>query len=311
MDISIIICTYNRCRSLDTVLQSVQNLSAAPGLAWETLVIDNNSGDATRDVVEKHAAAGPGTVRYLFEGRQGKSHALNTGIKTARGEILAFTDDDVVIDPAWLLNFRNTFERYECCGAGGRIVPVLPGKKPNWLRTDTPTPYLNALGCFDYGEGCCDLKHPPFGANMAFRKSVFTRHGPFRTDLGPTEGNAMGKGEDSELSLRLLGRGEKIMYVPGAIVYHRVQEEKLNKKSFLSYYYNYGRFRARTDREAIPENAVRYFGVPRYLIREFLGKYLDCFLARDTGHRMTLKLDCYELLGRMTEYVHSRKAPQA
>jgi len=310
MDISIIICTYNRCRSLETVLESIQKLDIPPALTWETLVVDNNSRDATRETVEKFTRFERRNITYIFEGRQGKSHALNTGIAAAKGEILAFTDDDVTIDPSWLINIKKTFDTYDCAGIGGKIVPVFPGKKPYWVRTDSPFPYMNVLGSFDYGDECLEFQSPPYGANMAFRKTVFAVHGQFRTDLGPTEGNLLGKGEDSEISLRLLKRGEKLRYVPDAVVYHRVQDEKLTKKSFQSYYFNYGRFRARTGCVEFPRNAVCYFGVPRFMFRILFRKYLDWVLSFDGKHRMTLKLDYYEFLGRITEYMNSRKALQ-
>ena len=106
MDISIIICSYNRCESLEKVLESVQGLNCPPGASWETLVVDNNSSDATKATVERFVGKGRGDIRYLFEGRQGKSHALNTGIERAAGQILAFTDDDVLFDPDWLVRIK-------------------------------------------------------------------------------------------------------------------------------------------------------------------------------------------------------------
>lgn len=210
MDISIIICTYNRCRSLRKVLQNIERLHGCQQITWETLVVDNNSNDQTKAVVESYVRGAKINIRYIFEGRQGKSYALNTGVAAARGEIFAFTDDDVIIDPDWLLNIKKTFVRYDCAGIGGRIIPVFTAKKPPWLKVDTPTPFMNALGSFDWGEGCCELKAPAYGANMAFKKEVFLQYGLFRIYLGPTGGNTMGKGEDSEFSRRLLSCGETL-----------------------------------------------------------------------------------------------------
>jgi len=310
MDISIILCTYNRSHSLKTVLESIQRLNGSPQLSWETLVVDNNSTDATKEVVGSFVDDARGNFRYIFEGRQGKSYALNSGIEAARGEILAFTDDDVIIDPDWLLNIKKTFVRYDCAGIGGKIIPVLPGKKPSWIRTDTPTPFMNVLGGFDWGEECFQLKRSIFGANMAFSKKVLMKHGLFRIDLGPTKENTMGKGEDSELSQRLLDRGEKLMYVSDAVIYHRVQKEKMTKKSFQTWYFNHGRFRTQTEGR-LPRNTIYYFGVPRYLFRHLFRKVLDWFFSFNPERRMRYKLEYCVLLGEIAEYVARRKYPQA
>lgn len=307
MDISIIICTFNRCQTLENVLENIQRLNGSPQVTWETLVIDNNSTDETKAVVTRFVGCGSGNVRYIFEGRQGKSYALNTGVKEARGEVLAFTDDDVIIDSNWLLNIKKTFDQYDCAGIGGKIIPVLLGKKPSWLTTDTHYPFMGTLGSFDWGDTCCELKEPPYGANMAFRKSTFIKHGLFRVDLGPTKGNTMGKGEDTEFTQRLLDRGEKAMYVPDAVIYHRVEEEKLKKKSFQWWYFNHGRCRTRLDREMVPENTAYFFGVPRNMFRQLFQKVLDWLLSSKPEHRIRYKLECCILLGSITEYINTRK----
>lgn len=306
MDFSIIICTYNRSNTLKEVLENIQGLNGHPDIIWETLVVDNNSTDGTKEVVESSVLSNQTSIKYLFEGRQGKSFALNAGIKAAQGKVLAFTDDDVIINPDWLVNMKAAFIRYGCAGIGGRIIPVFPAKTPSWLKVNTSTPFMNTLGSFDRGEECCELKGPPFGANMAFRREVFAEHGLFRTDLGPTMENSMGKGEDSEFSLRLLSRGERLIYAPDVIIYHRVQEENMRKSFFQTWYFNYGRFVARTS-GGIPQNTICYAGVPRYLFRMLSGKLLHWFFSFKAGQRMGWKLEYFEILGRIVEYFTARR----
>src|ERR1700722_16738649 len=102
MIVSVIICTYNRCKSLATALESVAASKLPDSMDWEVLVIDNNSSDKTSEVAQGFCQRFPNRFRYFFEPRQGKSFALNTGIQAARGEVLAFTDDDVIVEPTWL-----------------------------------------------------------------------------------------------------------------------------------------------------------------------------------------------------------------
>ena len=102
MDLSAVLCTYNRARLLDAALRSLESMRKPSGLSWELLVVDNNSNDHTKAVVEAARRRGSLPCRYVFEPRQGKSHALNTGIAHAKADVLAFTDDDVTFEGGWL-----------------------------------------------------------------------------------------------------------------------------------------------------------------------------------------------------------------
>ena len=102
LDATVLIATYNRAALLDETLASLRRLRVSPHLRWEAIVVDNNSTDGTRAVVERHARDFPVTLRYLFEPAQGRSSALNTGIEAAAGDVLAFTDDDVRVAEGWL-----------------------------------------------------------------------------------------------------------------------------------------------------------------------------------------------------------------
>ena len=101
---TVILCTYNRCQVLRAALQSLAASELPDSIQWEVLVVDNNSTDQTRQVVEEFCRRCPGRFRYIFEPHPGKSFALNRGIQEAKGEVLAFTDDDVSVEPTWLQN---------------------------------------------------------------------------------------------------------------------------------------------------------------------------------------------------------------
>src|SRR5579862_965324 len=104
MKITVILCTYNRCEILAQALDSIAACVLPESVAWEVLVVDNNSSDQTREVVEEFRQRYPGRFRYILEPRSGKSNALNVGIREAHGDILAFVDDDVTVEPTWLHN---------------------------------------------------------------------------------------------------------------------------------------------------------------------------------------------------------------
>jgi glycosyltransferase involved in cell wall biosynthesis len=200
----------------------------------------------------------PGRVRYLFEARQGLSNARNAGIHEAHGEIIAFTDDDATVEPSWLQNLTASLHDGVWAGAGGRVCPPQDFTQPAWLTLDGGVmDSSGVLALFDAGTRAGDLKRPPFGVNMAFRKSMFQRYGDFRLDLDRCGDDLIGNG-DTEFGGRLLAAGECLRYEPSALVYHPVPKERLNKKYFLAWWFAYGRAMLRQTGARPP-----VWGIPR------------------------------------------------
>ena len=213
--------------------------------------MDNNSTDRTRAVVEDSCRRHPGRFRYVFEPHPGKSYALNTGLQEARGEIVAFIDDDVKVEPTWLHNLTAVLHNGDWAGAGGRTLPERPFPPPRWLDLGAPHA-LAPLAVFDRGLDARELTETPFGNNMAYRREMFRKYGGFRIDLGPRAGSRVPqKCEDVEFGQRLLTAGERLRYEPSAIVYHAVPDCRVQKTYFLAWWFD----KARADIDA--------FGIPR------------------------------------------------
>ena len=298
--ISVIICTYNRSAILQGALDSVAEMQVPKEFDWELLIVDNNSTDRTREVVEQFAKRAPMRVRYVVERKQGLSHARNCGIRHARGEILAFTDDDVTLDPNWLLHIGETFDVYGCMAVGGKIIPVWPCPKPAWFSEDAPYDISGPIVKFDLGEEICETRKEPFGANMAFRKEAFTKYGLFRVDLGRSKGVSLG-GEEIELFRRLIAGQEKIVYTPKAVVFHPVFKERIQKQHFQAGFYHWGRAKARLEDTLDTLEAVRCFGVPRYLFRKLAVTFMRWVTTFEAKQRFFHKLAVWELAGRIVE----------
>jgi glycosyltransferase involved in cell wall biosynthesis len=208
---------------------------------WEVLVVDNNSNDGTREIAERFSRLYPERFQYLFEPRQGKSFALNSGIHEAKGKILAFVDDDVVVQPTWLEQLTSSLSDGTWAGCGGRILPKPGFSPPRWLALYGPLSQLGALcAYFDQGDLPLLLNKPPVGTNMAFRREMFNKYGGFREDLGPRPGSEL-RSEDTEFGRRLMVAGERLCYVPSAIVYHEISENRIRKEFFLSWWFAFGR----------------------------------------------------------------------
>lgn len=241
MKISTILCTYNRSESLARALESVAASIVPQPIEWEVLVVDNNSSDQTKAVVKAFCDQHPRRFRYVFEPQQGKSYALNTGIREASGDILAFVDDDVTVEPDWLQNLTSPLQDGRTTGTGGRILPARGFVPPDWLALNGPCNLVGALcAYFNPGDVPSELKEPPFGANMAFRREMFEKYGNFRTDLGPFPNNKIGF-EDTEFGRRLMTGGERLGYVPSATVYHEVPQYRVHKEFLLDWWFTFGR----------------------------------------------------------------------
>ncbi|MCC7236886.1 MAG: glycosyltransferase family 2 protein [Bryobacterales bacterium] len=261
--LSVVICTYNRAGALDGALRSLMAIHDPPGETWELVIVDNNSTDDTPAAVERLAAGARVPVRYVFEPEQGVGHARNRGAREARGEWVVYTDDDVEFHRDWLANLYRTMRESGPAAIGGRVMAVWPSDaRPAWLVESGPyrTPG-GAIPQYDLGEQGGEAAIPPITANAAIHRSLFQRHGLFRADLA--EGISMG--EDTEFFERVRAAGEKVLYAPGAVVYHPVPMGRLSKKYFSRWSFNAGRAALRI--QAPPAAAKRYFGVPRYYLK--------------------------------------------
>ena len=295
MDVSVVLATYNRASSLQITLDSFLHLWLPRELTWELLVVDNNSTDRTREVVERFATNASFPVRYIFEKRQGRSAALNAGIQQAKGEIVAFTDDDVILHRDWLSNLKRTFDDLDCSAVAGRVVPQWNHPKPDWLEMEGQYAVTN----FDLGDELKEVRVPPLGANSAFRKQVFQKFGLFRLDLGVTGSSHTLTCDDTEFGERLIRGGEKIVYSPSAIIYHPVDPYRITKKYFLSWYYYDGV--SLTRMAGVSKEGVFWFGAPRWLYREMLTNFAKWVCTLEGKSRFRYKLLTYRSVGKIVE----------
>lgn len=292
---SVILCTYNRAQLLRAALRSLAAMDIPAGLEWEVLIVDNNSSDNTREVAAEFSTR-HSRFRYLLEQQQGKSYALNTGIRVARGEILAFADDDARVEVSWLRNLIACFQKEKYAGCGGRILLEWESERPRWLP---PGRYaLAPFASFDLGDRAGPLWEPPFGANMAFRREMFETYGGFREDLGPRPGSEI-RSEDTEFGHRLLTAGETLWYEPSAVVYHPVPTVRLRKEYHLAWWYDRGRAEVREG--AISPGSMSIRGVPLKLAGSAAKALFLSSIRSRPSERFKAKLDAWQTLGAIAE----------
>ena len=256
MDITVVLCTYNRCSSLAKALDSVAVSTLPQSVEWEVLLVDNNSSDHTREVASEFCKRYPGRFRYLFETQPGLSNARNAGIREASGHIIVFMDDDVIVEPTWLQNLTATLHNNEWAGAGGRILPEWTCSPPRWLSPEGRHA-AGPLVAFHPTPEAGQLNEPPIGANMAFRANATKQVGPFDERLGPGAG---GHEEETEMSQRMRRAGFRIGYAPKAIVYHEVDPSRANRERFIRIARERGRCRMLHEKhsavDVIVKNAI-------------------------------------------------------
>jgi glycosyltransferase involved in cell wall biosynthesis len=276
---SIVIATYNRAADLRATLNSLNDLQ--PDGPWEVIVVDNNSSDDTDTVVQDAAPSFSAPLRYLFEREQGRSPALNSGIRAAAGAIIATTDDDVRVPADWLNRASEALERLGCDYVGGRVLPIWGGPRPSWLP-DHGGKHWAVVALLDYGPDPIEFgTRVPLGVNMAFRRSAFDRAGGFDPNTGRRAGTLLGQ-EVREWCIRARKAGVRGYYVPELSLHHIIPPERLNKRYFRRWFYWRGISRALLyqrsglNMEAPEQTTLDFstvphvFGVPRYLYRKAL-----------------------------------------
>jgi len=226
---TVVVPTFNRQHLLSGALESL--LGQETRCAYEIIVVDNNSSDGTRSLVEglqKKAQR----LRYVFERQPGLSAARNAGIAAAHGTVIAFVDDDVVAHPSWLQALADTFQTYpDAWCVGGKVTLGFQSAVPAWFDADAKilTTYLSGQ---DHGDDTLRLDAPVIGANLSVRRDVLGAVGVFDTDLGRS-GTMLAGDEDTEFCARILQAGGAIYYCGHAVVVHLVPAARLTKRWFL------------------------------------------------------------------------------
>jgi glycosyltransferase involved in cell wall biosynthesis len=272
--ISVIICSYNRCERIKDTLDSLLLQEFDKSFEHEIIVVDNNSKDRTKEIVKDYIPKFHGILRYVFESKQGLSFARNRGIKEAKGQIIAFTDDDCLIDKLWLRNIVNTFLEYNADCVFGKIIPKWEGANlPKWLERNKKM--WRILGTLDYGENnklIDSEKFEFYGSNFSIKKEILSEIGLFNTELG-RKGTLLLSGEDTEFFNKLLVSKKRIVYNPKVYVHHKVQEYRTKKRYFIKWHFFTGVSLAYRDH--VKFSKKKFLGVPLWFLKESIPTYLE------------------------------------
>ena len=266
-DISVVVSTYNRSSLLATTLNSLFEQRDFPG-RYEVIVVDNNSSDDTAEVVRRYAGSNNPDLVYVFEPRQGVSHARNTGIANSRAPIVAFVDDDVWVARNWLASIRREFDANpDVVCIGGKVLPQWDAPPPNWLTREHWSP----IALQDYGDQPVEIDGTNqlclLTANIAFRKRIFAEIGRFDPALQRIY-EEPGSTEDAELLERLWSIGGKCRYSPDIIATTAVPANRMTRAYHRRWHAGHGRFFAMMRSKEFEKSSSRLFDIPSHLLRQ-------------------------------------------
>ena len=221
IDLTIIICTYNRAALLGKCLESLR-AQTADTLRYEVLVVDNHSTDDTPSVVQAYEQEIPG-LRHVMEAKIGLSHARNRGFAEAHGEYLIYLDDDVVLPPDYLLNVSKVITEHQPDIMGGPVYPYYLSKKPWWFRDEFETKKYEEVSGF---STTCLIT----GCNYVIRRTTLERLGLFDARFG-MRGDSLGMLEERKILEQYRAAtppgGQRVYYAVECYVRHYVPERKM------------------------------------------------------------------------------------
>jgi glycosyltransferase involved in cell wall biosynthesis len=213
---------------------------------------------------------------------RGLSGARNTGVDVARGDVIAFVDDDAVAEPGWARSLMHHYLDSRVAVVGGYASPIWPDGRPAWMPEE-----------FDWVVGCSYTGQPtelapvrnPLGCNMSLRRSVFDVVGGFRSEVGRVGSHPVG-GEETELCIRIGARrpASRILFDPESRVQHRVSPERTTLRYFVRRCYHEGMSKAVVAELAAnapqalnSERAYTLTTLPRGVLRECRSMHRDGF----------------------------------
>lgn len=262
--ISIVIATFNRASVLRECLQTLARQSFEAG--DEIIVVDNGSTDDTGSVLAEARAHAVAPLVALSMPTPGKSHAVSAALDIARGDIVAFTDDDVCVPEEWLTRVREAFRDPDVALAGGPVEPHWEGAPPRWLSLAGHQRLGAPLGLLDYGDAAQRLgARTLLGANLAVRRHILQALGGYNTDLGKLRGTLL-SGEDHELCQRVQSAGYGAWYLPALRLAHRVPPSRMRVAYLLRWFFWSGITNAALERTSAP--SVERRRLPAYAVKQ-------------------------------------------
>lgn len=279
MKLTVAICTWNRAALLAPTLERLGEVRIPAGIEWECVVVNNNCTDDTDAVIARFADRLP--LKRVFQPRQGLSNARNAAIDAASGDYIIWTDDDVLVSPAWMEAYVEGFRRWpEASVFGGPVKPWFEGSPPEWLLRRWAE-LADAYAVRDLGQEFIPFDpskgRVPYGANFAIRTAEQRAH-RYDPQLG-LKGGQVVLGEETAVVRAILQAGGSGWWLPAAEVEHWLPRARQTIEYLRDHYRGVGRMRNRLS--AAPDRPP--YGKPAWLWRIWLHHRWRYSLKRVAG----------------------------
>jgi len=264
--LTVLMATYNGAQTLPDVLDAFCQLEEPAG-GWKMLVVDNASTDETQNIVQSYTQRLPITVFY--EPVRGKNIALNSSLDNIVGDLVVFTDDDVLPRPDWLVRMRAAADTYPSISIfGGVVLPKWRMPPEIWLH-NLGWPYMAILFSLTHltlAEGPVESDYI-FGPNMAVRSDIFKAGHRFGEAIGPDGSASYPMGSETEFIARMARQGYKLWHCPQSVVYHIIRPYQMDREWVLKRATRFGRGKYRM--WAIHAlNVPIFLRLPKFLVRQ-------------------------------------------
>lgn len=284
--LTLVLATHNGSGTLTKTLESFTTLVSPTG-GWKLIVVDNASTDNTQELLQAYTDRLP--LQILQQPKPGKNAALNLAIPYLEGELIIFTDDDVVAEPDWLITMQDVADKNPAYDLfGGVIRPLWPSEPPQWLLEDIPIRIVYAITADDLTDGPV---HPGriWGPNMAVRHKIFEAGHRFDEDVGPQPGQYR-MGSETEFTTRLAGLGHRTWHTTASRVEHIVRPHQMDPHWIVRRAYRFGRDMFWKENapelrhgEPWPADTKLLFGLPRWYYSSLLSDSLKAIFAKLRG----------------------------
>jgi glycosyltransferase involved in cell wall biosynthesis len=288
VEISVVVPTIGRESLIECLIsikeQSYENYEViVTGLSKETETIVNSFG-----------------FNFLLSPVASVSKQRNLGIDNSRGNIIAFIDDDAIADKEWLSNLIKHYKDEEVASVGGKVIPRISGKIPEFLKDLPPGIFKGFIGetLLEFTSSTVIDKPLLWASNFSVRKTIFDKIGLFDEELGRSIGNLMGE-EETDIQRRILKEGFKIIYEPNSIVTHLVDEERLTKLWFLERSFWQGYSEILSIRKAENFNKLLDFENLTFKYMSFI-KFTEIIFELIGSNTLEKEIDKAKKLGRIS-----------
>lgn len=265
--ITVVFSTFNGSRTLPAMLDSLTTLTQPTG-DWEIIAVDNASRDNSSSIINGYKDKLP--ITLLHQPKQGKNFALNYAIPFCAGDLIIFTDDDIIAPKNWLIDYEKLAAEKQDYGIfGGKIIPNWPDKRPDAIINVIPQGPAYAVHKEDISSGPT-TPGMVWGPNMAIRANIFQTGTRFNENIGPSVGSYI-MGSETELNFRLADEGYLFWFESSIVVEHQIRPEQLSPTWLAGRAKRFGRASAYNEHQRGGEsNVPLILGAPRWLYRSMV-----------------------------------------